>query len=94
MQLVKRSRKNQVVIPKAILEQAGMDPEDEYLRVDYNKRLGVIMLQPVSIEEKIPTEALARFEARVAEGQPGDRRFPSMDAARAHLHRTRRYPNT
>ena len=90
MQLIKRSPKNQVVIPKAILDQAGMTSEDTYLKIDFNKQLGVIILQPVSIEEKIPTDALERFEAKVVKGQPGDRRFPTMDAALKHLRSLRK----
>ena len=85
MQLIKRSRKNQVVIPKDILRQAGVAPEDTYLKVDYNKRLGVIVLQPISIEEKIPAGALERFETRVLKDHAGDRRFPNIEAALTHL---------
>ena len=90
MQLIKRSRKNQVVIPKDILEQAGMTPEDTYLKVDYDTRLGVIILRPISIEEKIPAAALERFEAGVIKGRDGDRRFSGMDAALKHLRSIRK----
>ena len=90
MQLIKRSKKNQVVIPKTILEQAGVDREDPYLKIEYDRRLGAILLRPVSIEEKIPEEVLERFEAEVVKGQPGDRRFPTMDDALAYLRHTRK----
>ena len=90
MQLIKRSRKNQVVIPKAILERAGMNSEDAYLKVEYNATLRAIILRPVVIEEKIPGDALERFEAKVVTGQPGDRRFASLDAAVASLRRSRK----
>lgn len=88
MQLIKRSKKNQVVLPKTILEQAGMGEGDAYLKVEYDQTLGAIVLRPVAIEEKIPSEALERFERSVLKGQRGDRRFPSMDAALTHLRRT------
>lgn len=32
--LVKRSRKNQVAIPKAVLERASVGPDDVYFRID------------------------------------------------------------
>ena len=76
--LVKRSRKNQVALPKAVLERAGLGPEDVYFSIAY--KAGAIILRPVEIEEKIPPEALARFRAKVLKGQPGDRTFSSMEA--------------
>lgn len=90
MQLIKRSQKNQVVIPKMILDQAGVTPNDTYLKIDYNKKLGVIILQPVSIEDKIPADAIERFEATVIKGQPGDHHFPDIEAALKHLHSSRK----
>ena len=85
--LVKRSRKNQVALPKALLERAGLGPEDVYFSVVY--KAGAIILRPVDIEEKIPPEALARFRAKVLKGQPGDRTFSSMEALIKDLKRHR-----
>lgn len=85
--LVKRSRKNQVAIPKALLERAGLGPEDVYFSIIY--KAGAIILRPVEIEEKIPPEALARFRAKVLKGQPGDRTFSSMEALIKDLKRHR-----
>ena len=85
--LVKRSRKNQVALPKAVLERAGLGPEDVYFSVAY--KAGAIILRPVEIEEKIPREALARFQAKVLKGQPGDRTFSSMEALIKDLKRHR-----
>lgn len=85
--LVKRSRKNQVAIPKALLERAGLGPEDVYFSIAY--KAGAIILRPVEIEEKISPEALARFRAKVLKGQPGDRAFPSMAALIKDLKRHR-----
>jgi len=75
--LVKRSRKNQVAIPKAVLERAGLGPEDRYFDVRY--AAGAIILTPMQLEEKIPLEAIMRFKAKVLKGQPGDRTFRSME---------------
>ena len=85
--LVKRSRKNQVALPKAVLERAGLGPDDVYFSVVY--KAGAIILRPVEIEEKIPPEALARFRAKVLKGQPGDRTFSSMEALIKDLKRHR-----
>jgi len=85
--LVKRSRKNQVALPKAVLDRAGLGPEDVYFSVVY--KAGAIILRPVDIEEKIPAEALARFRAKVLKGQPGDRTFSSMEALIKDLKRHR-----
>lgn len=88
MLLVKKSRKNQVALPKAILERAGVGLKDAYFSVDYAH--GAIILRPVEIEEKLPLESLARFEARVLRRQPGDRAYGSMEALIRDLHRPRR----
>ena len=88
MTLVKRSRKNQVALPKAILEQAGLGPEDVYFRIGYQH--GAIILRPVDIEEKIPPEAIARFEAKALKRERGDRVFTSMEDLIRDLHRSRR----
>ena len=85
--LVKRSRKNQVALPKAVLERAGLGPDDVYFTIAY--QAGAIILRPVDIEEKIPPEALARFRAKVLKGQPGDRSFSSMEALIKDLKRHR-----
>jgi len=86
--LVKRSRKNQVALPKAVLDRAGLGPEDVYFSVVYKG--GAIILRPVEIEEKIPPEALARFEADALKRKPGDRVYGSMDELIKDLHRPRR----
>lgn len=85
MVLVKRSSKNQVALPRAILERAGVGAHDVYFAVGYAH--GTITLRPVAIEEKLPSETLARFEARVLKQQPGDRTYASTGA----LLRARRF---
>ena len=85
--LVKRSRKNQISIPKAILDRAGLGPEDLYFDVEYSN--GQIALTPMQLEEKIPRETLARFEARTLKREPGDRTHRSMDELIRNLHRQR-----
>ncbi len=86
--LVKRSYKNQVAIPKAILERAGLGPEDVYFDVECEK--GRIILIPMQLEEKIPVEAFKRFEAKNAKIDPRDKVFSSTKDAIKHLHSKRR----
>ncbi len=85
--LVKRSPKNQVALPKALLERAGLGPDDVYFTVRYER--GAIILKPVDIEEKIPPETLQRFKAKILKGQPGNRSFRSMEALIKDLKRHR-----
>jgi len=86
--LVKKSKKNQIAIPKMVLERAGLGEQDVYFECDYTD--GRIYLAPVEIEEKISPEALARFKAKVLKGQPGDRTFRSMEALIQDLKRRRK----
>lgn len=53
--LVKRTRGNQVSLPKRVLDQAGVGENDRYFDVQY--RGGLICLKPVTIEDKIPDRA-------------------------------------
>lgn len=53
--LVKRTRGNQVSLPKQILQQAGIGEADRYFDVQY--RGGLICLKPVTVEDKIPDRA-------------------------------------
>lgn len=85
--LVKRSRKNQVAIPKAVLERAGLGPGDVYFDVGYSN--GRIVLTPMELEEKISPEALGRFEEKALKRGPGDRVFRSMGELIKGLHQRR-----
>jgi bifunctional DNA-binding transcriptional regulator/antitoxin component of YhaV-PrlF toxin-antitoxin module len=86
--LVKRSSKNQIAIPKAVLERAGLGPKDAYFDIDCSR--GRIILTPMQLEEKVPQDALRRFEARVLKRERGDRGFNSVEGLIRHLHRKRR----
>ena len=85
--LVKRSSKNQIAIPKAVLEHAGLGPKDVYFDVEYAE--GRIVLRAMQMEEKIPAEALARFEAKTLKQEPGDRVYGSVEALKTALRRKR-----
>ena len=88
--LVKRSVKNQIAIPKAVLERAGLSARDVYFDVEY--RNGHIILTPMELEEKISPEALRRFKERSLKQEAGDKTYHSMDEALRglrHSHKTR-----
>ena len=83
--LVKRSSKNQISIPKAVLERAGLADDDVYFDVGYEN--GRIVLVPMHVEEKIPKEVLEKFETKVLKQEPGDRTYSTMNDAIKGLRR-------
>ena len=86
--LVKRSSKNQIVIPKAVLERAGLKERDVYFDVQYKE--GRIVLVPVEMEEKISPEALEHFETQALKREPGDKTYGSMEEVLKGLRRGRK----
>jgi len=68
--LSKLTRGNQITIPKAIVERAGLHMGSDYLDVEY--RGGLILLKPVSVEEKIPPEVFEKFQKAVLQREKGD----------------------
>lgn len=86
--VVKKSSKNQIAIPKSVLERAGLGSQDVYFNVAYER--GRIILTPLEFEEKIPKEALERFEAETLKRGPGDEVHGSMQKVIQSLHRKRR----
>jgi len=83
--LMKISSKNQIVIPKAVLQRAGLGENHVYFDVEYEE--GRIVLKPMRVEEQIAPEALARFEAKELKRERGDRAYASMDSLIRDLHR-------
>ena len=77
--LIKRSVKNQIAIPKVVLESAGLGETDLYFDIVYER--GRIVLTPMHVEEKIPIEAIRRFEARSMKPEKGDRVYSSIPEA-------------
>ena len=86
--LVKRTRGNQVSLPKRVLEQAGVDEEDRYFDVQYHG--GLICLKPVTIEEKIPDRAYEELLRWVAKPEPGRKAFRTGKEAVAYIKRLAR----
>jgi hypothetical protein len=89
--LVKRTRGNQVSIPKQILVAAGIEKEDQYFDVQY--RRGVICLKPISIEEKIPHCAYQELLRWAQKTEAGDKVFQSGREAVAHVRRLVKKPH-
>ena len=83
--LVKKSSKNQIALPKAVLKNAGLGEDDVYF--DISCQSGRIVLTPMTLEEKISPEALKRFEEKTLKREPGDREYPTMAAAIKGLRR-------
>ena len=83
--LVKRTRGNQVSLPKQILEQAGIGEQDRYFDVQY--RGGLICLKPVTVEEKIPDRAYENLLRWAGKAERGDRTFRTGHEAVEHLKR-------
>lgn len=77
--LVKRTRGNQVSLPKKVLEEAGLSEEDRYFDVACND--GIICLRPITVEEKIPDRAYEELLRWSREHQQGDRIFRSGQEA-------------
>lgn len=76
--LAKRTRGNQITIPKEIIRQAGLTDKDAYFDVVCDH--GIIQLKPVEIEERIPPQAYeALLQSAFAE-ESGDETASSRDA--------------
>jgi hypothetical protein len=86
--IVKRSVRNQVAIPKKLIEQAGLDKDDCFFDIEYLG--GCFILKPLSFEEKIPRETLERFKSKTLKIEPEDRTFSSLKDLTAGLDRKKR----
>ena len=75
--IVKRSGRNQVAIPRKLIERAGLSERDLFFDIEYAG--GYFILKPVEFEEKIPREALERFKAKTLTREPDDQAFSSME---------------
>lgn len=76
--VIKRSGRNQVAIPKALIRQAGLTDRDVFFDIAYAD--GYFILTPLEFEEKVPREAVERFKAKALKKTVGDRSFSSMEA--------------
>lgn len=83
MMLVKRTSKNQVTLPKALLEIAGVGRGDDYFDAKYDEKEHAIRLKPVKvvIEEKLSEGAIQRFEEEALRVQAGDKGFKTRREA-------------
>ena len=83
--LTKRTRGNQITLPKHLIEQAQLSKEDVYFDITYKK--GEFSLKPVSlkIEDKISDEAFASFAQLALRKAEGDRTFSNASEAEKFL---------
>ena len=83
--IIRRSSRNQVAIPKQLIEQAGLGKDEVFFDVRY--AAGCFILKPLVLEEKIPKEAIERFKRSALKREPDDRVFASMEELIAALDR-------
>lgn len=76
--LAKLTRGNQLTIPKAIVEKAGLKAGNDYLEVEYAE--GIIYIRPVDIEERISPETYERFKEKVLREEKGDVTLSAKEA--------------
>ena len=81
--LVKRTRGNQVSLPKQVLKEAGIGDQDRYF--DVVCRGGLICLKPVTFEEKIPDRAYEELLRWASKPEPGRKVFHSGNEAVAYI---------
>lgn len=81
--MIKKSSKNQIAIPAALLKEAGLGAEDVYFDIAYKN--GCIVMKPMQLEEKIPVEVIRRFEKKAIKHMPGDKHFDTVDEGLAWL---------
>jgi hypothetical protein len=86
--VVKRSSRNQVAIPKRLIEQAGLGNQDVFFDIEYAH--GCFILKPLEFEEKIPRESLERFKVKALKVEAGDRVVSSLNEAIEALDRKKR----
>ena len=82
--VTKMTIKNQVTIPKKILEKAGLSGlKDQERYFDVNLRDNTIVLKPVTVlvEDRIPEEKWQKFEGYVSKIEKGDKVFDSAKNA-------------
>ena len=83
--IVKRSSRNQVAIPKALIERAGLGRQDVFFDIQYAQ--GFFVLKPLEFHEKIPRETLERFKTKALKKEVGDHTFSTMNELIASLDR-------
>lgn len=86
--VTKMTVKNQVTIPKKILERAGLamlKDEERYFDVEFEDNFIVLKPVRVIIEERIPEKQWQRFEDRTAKIGEDDKVFNSAKKASQFL---------
>lgn len=86
--VTKMTIKNQITIPKKVLERMGLahlKDEERYFNVEAEEN--GILLKPVTVivEERIPEKQWQKFEGRATRLEKGDEVFESAQKATAFL---------
>lgn len=84
--LAKISAKNQLTLPKKVVEKLGFAPhEEKYMDVELAGNKIVLKPVVVSIEERIPDEQWNKFRQWALKGEDGDVAFESLEKAQGFL---------
>lgn len=86
--VIKMTVKNQITVPKKLLERAGLSNlKDDERYFDIEVKDNVILLKPVTVivEERIPPEQWPKFEDWATRIERGDRVFDSTEKANEFL---------
>lgn len=85
--LTKRTRGNQITLPKQLIQEARLHDGDVYFDITYKH--GTFYLKPVSVtvEEKTSDEAFTTFAEAALKKARGDRTFRSASKAGEFLRR-------
>ena len=68
--LSKLTRANQITIPRAIVAKIGLHAGNDYFEIGYQD--GIVYLKPVTIETRIPKEALEKIKKNALQKSKGD----------------------
>lgn len=81
--LAKITRGNQITIPKDIVKKAHLKDSSLYVEVSYSQ--GIIILKPVTVEERTSPEQYEKFEAWALKREKGDITASSLEEGIQHL---------
>lgn len=83
--IVKRSSRNQVVIPRPLIDEAGLTARDVYFDVSYEA--GEFRLRPVELVDRLSPEELRKLDLLFDDPHNRGPRFRSWEQATSYLKR-------
>ena len=84
--LAKISRKNQLTLPRRVVDQLGFSPDEEkYVNVEVHGNTAIMKPVVVTIEEKMSEEQAEEFRSWALKHESGDVSFDSAEKATKFL---------